>query len=483
MSNNSNEFDTIIDRASKLVTPSGREEGKLERVSSLVLSLLQAEFDGERRNSDVVIPEVSLGGSYAKGTWLKESVDVDYFLLYPTTYQREKLESEAIRVSKQAVRDYPTNMRFAEHPYVEAVVQGVRVNLVPCYKVKQGEWQSAADRSPFHTDYVKSRFNDRLRLETRLLKKFIKCSKTYGAEVKIQGFSGYVCEVLTLKFGSFLNVLGMISKSKLGQVISLEEDSYNKDLVASFKSALVILDPVDQTRNLGGAISIENVARLTLHSRKFLERPSLSFFKEPHTPGQNSNAVARENQDTLLSRTTIVTFRIEKRSVDILWGQLRKSSTALASKLEQIGFEVIRFSSASNENDECAFLFLLRENRIANVQLKLGPEYFRSDEVKRYLEKNKRKSMINWFDANGRIISLTRRKDEESDARTVLKEFLSDQAQVEKIGLSKAIQSEIKNGFTMSTGTKLISGAKESPKRPWLVDAIKTLISSEVDLV
>ena len=90
----------------------------------------------------------------------------------------------------------------------------MRVNIVPCYKVALGEWKSAADRSPYHTKYIISKLDDRLRLEARLFKKFVKASRVYGAEVRVQGFSGYVCEVLILKYGSFQSVLEVACKSE-----------------------------------------------------------------------------------------------------------------------------------------------------------------------------------------------------------------------------------------------------------------------------
>jgi len=44
--------------------------------------------------------------------------------------------------------------KYAQHPYTEATVEGVRVNIVPCFDVKAGEWMSAADRSPYHVELI-----------------------------------------------------------------------------------------------------------------------------------------------------------------------------------------------------------------------------------------------------------------------------------------------------------------------------------------
>src|SRR5579862_6678712 len=255
------DIDLVIEKARAKVTPTRQESEKLDRIAKKVSDLLVQSF----QKAKSVLPEIVLGGSYAKGTWLKGSGDIDFYLLYPVSYPREKLESEAIEISKDAVGDYEIQMRFSEHPYVECFVEGTRVNIVPCYKVSKGRWQSAADRSPFHTEYIKSRFDEELRSETRLLKKFVKGTGLYGAEVKTQGLSGYVCEVLTLKFGSFLSTLKNVSNLHEGEIISVEE--FDQDVATSFKSSLVILDPIDTNRNLGTAISAKNAAKLFLYCR------------------------------------------------------------------------------------------------------------------------------------------------------------------------------------------------------------------------
>ena len=319
-----------------------------------VASLLNETLDKE--NADPR-PEITLGGSYARGTWLKGSHDIDFFLLYPVDFPRERLESVAIRSATDSMAGYTVNMRYAEHPYVESFVDGIRVNIVPCYAVTPGQWRSSADRSPYHTKYIASKLDERLRLETRLFKKFVKSAQVYGAEVKIQGFSGYVCEVLTLKFGSFVNTLQGLAKLKPKEVISLE--NFDKQFAASFDSALVILDPVDTTRNLGTAISARNVGKLVLQSRRFLAGPKLSYFLPQKSKSVSLNAKSRQ----LISRILIISFRNEKRSPDILWGQLRRSASSISDKLTRMGFQVLRTSAASEEENNSALLFLLADER------------------------------------------------------------------------------------------------------------------------
>lgn len=445
---------SVIERASKLVTPGPDEERKLQSVANKVIARIKAVFA-----ETSPVPEIEVGGSYARGTWLKGSHDIDFFLLYPTDYPRQDLETKAIHSAEIALRDFEINLRYAEHPYVEGFVEGVRVNIVPCYKVSIGQWKSAADRSPFHTKYISSRLDDKLRLEARLFKKFVKASGVYGAEVKIQGFSGYVCEVMILKYGSFESALEGLAVIKPREVISIEP--YDNVLASLFKSPVVILDPVDTSRNLGAAISARNVAKLVFQARRFLANPRITFF----TGKIEKSSPQRE----LLSRTLVVRFKNSKRSPDILWGQLRKSASSVSDKMESLGFEILRFGIASDDSSESAFLFLFSNLEIGEIHARSGPEYFRLEEIENYFRSNRSKAVATWIDEDGRVKSVFAR--EFVSASAALKDILSKK--LNSAGISEEIRKEVAKGFQIS------SGATPPRGKEWLQSALTTLISEE----
>src|SRR5438445_9074135 len=87
----------VVEKAARIVTPSIPEERRLEKIVSKVTLLLDSAFAKEGAEKK---PMIGLGGSYAKGTWLKGEADVDYFLQYPTSYPREKLETEAVKIAQ-----------------------------------------------------------------------------------------------------------------------------------------------------------------------------------------------------------------------------------------------------------------------------------------------------------------------------------------------------------------------------------------------
>ena len=144
---------------------------------------------------------VRVEGSIAKDTWLSENPDIDIFMRLPTSIPRRNLGDIGLKIAKKAAGDAKQLERFAEHPYLEIFLSGYRVDIVPCYDAKPGEWQSATDRTPYHTDYINTHLSKEKRGEVRLLKRFLQGIGVYGAELKIGGFSGYLCELLIMKFG------------------------------------------------------------------------------------------------------------------------------------------------------------------------------------------------------------------------------------------------------------------------------------------
>ena len=85
--------------------------------------------------------------------------------------------------------------KYAEHPYINATIDDVDVDLVPCYKVDSAtKIQSAVDRTPFHTRYITDKINGLID-DVLLLKRFTKAGGIYGSDQMTEGFSGYLCEL------------------------------------------------------------------------------------------------------------------------------------------------------------------------------------------------------------------------------------------------------------------------------------------------
>ena len=95
---------------------------------------------------DKRISRVLLGGSYAKGTWLENDTDIDFFVMIEPHVERTEFEELGKSVGFYALKKYKPYLRYSEHPYVEGKVGETRINIVPCYRVEKNKWKSAADR-------------------------------------------------------------------------------------------------------------------------------------------------------------------------------------------------------------------------------------------------------------------------------------------------------------------------------------------------
>src|ERR671910_1579190 len=431
---------TLISKVLRLCEPTRSQERRIAEVAQEAKGLVDSYVV---RLDDVV--DVVFGGSFAKGTWLPDHADIDIFVKIKPSVGIGKFEEMGREIGSEALKNYGPKLRYSDHPYVEVFVHDVRVNIVPCYDVQQGKWQSAADRSPFHTQYISSHFDNEKRRQARLLKKFLKSVGIYGAEISTEGFSGYGSEVLVLKYSSFENLLRAAADWQERQIIAVSD--YDSDFVRVSNSPVIIIDPVDSKRNLGTAISPESVARFMLAARKFLEKPSLDFFKE---------GKYRRGTIKMLPNVLVVEFSHEKKSPDIIWGQLKRSLSAIAKQLELAHFEVLRSSCVTDEKSSAALAFLLESITLPPYIKRKGPEVFRRKDTASFLS-NRKKSLAIWVDREMRVVMLIERKA--TDARKFVKSLLLNHR--ENSGISRDL---IANKLQIYSGSdrKIKGLAKEA---------------------
>lgn len=392
----------VLARALAACEPTAKETDKITAVAEQAKRLVEARAGPE-------VTEIVYGGSFAKGTWLRGDADVDIFVKVKPSVDEERFEKLGVELGMTALKNHGAHLRYSDHPYVEAFVNGVRVNVVPCYDVERGNWKSAADRSTFHTEYVTRTLGSEKRAQVRLLKKFLKSAGIYGAEISTGGFSGYVSEVLVAKYGSLEGALAAASEFKQGQVIAVGD--YDRDVVKGFSSPLVIIDPVDPRRNLGTAISPECAGRFILAARAFLRKPSLRFFSK-----QNAKVNKKLHPHVLVAE-----FSHRRRSPDTIWGQMKRSQNAVAKQLELAGFAVIRSTCVTDEKTHGVFAFLLESHTLPPYTARKGPEIFRAKDIDSFVSKANG-ALAMWADRDMRVSTVVRRK--ETDAGSLVKSLL-----------------------------------------------------------
>ena len=419
----------IISKIGKSVVPTKTVEKSKNSIAEIAYNLVENEI---KKYSEVL--GLEFGGSFAKGTWLSKNADVDIFVKFKKTTSEEKFEKISKKIGFDSLKKYSPYVRYSEHPYVEAKIKDTKINVVPFYDVKLGEWKSAADRSPFHTKFMEKSLTSKMRNEVRILKTFLKSNGIYGAEIAKQGFSGYVSEVLILNFKSFENTIKSISEIKENQIIG--------KTTKKFDTSIVIIDPIDSNRNLAAAISDENIGKFVLVSRAFKEKPRLILFQ------RKKSKISKKYWNNLL----VIKFDFKPRSPDVIWGQIKRATTSLSTQLELGGFRVLRSNAHSDQIKEAYLLFFLESTKISNTYTKNGPEFFRESSSKGFISKNLKNTELMWIGTSGKIISLEKRKH--TEAVEFITEFLKKNLQT---GMPKGLIADFKRGFRVTIGTKNLS--------------------------
>ena len=415
-------LDIIHEEILKTITPTQADRAK---ITALAKELQQKVLRACKEQG--VNATVRVEGSVAKDTWLREEPEIDVFMRLPITIPRRSLGEISLKIARKATKGATQVERFAEHPYLEAFFSNVRLNIVPCYDTARGKWQSATDRTPFHTDYVKKRLNEVLRGEVRLLKKFLKGINAYGAEIKTGGFSGYLCELLIIHHKSFVDTLRAFASYMQRTVIDIEGYyvSREKELRLLFPEPLVLVDPVDKGRNVASAVQQQKLHTLVAAARAYLKTPSKTFFYPPKTTTFTAE-VLKSELDNRGASVIFLTLRGVKAVSDVLWGQLYKTQRALRKLFKLNDFKVLRDTVWSDEETLSIFIFELEQQRLPRVKKHIGPPLTRKKECEKFLSKyaNNKGVVSGPYIEDGRWVVELRRRF--ADVTELLNEKLQD---------------------------------------------------------
>jgi tRNA nucleotidyltransferase (CCA-adding enzyme) len=450
-------LETLTTKILKKITPTSKEYAEVEALGKRLEQKIMLACQQLGVNATVRVE-----GSVAKDTWLSDDPDIDIFIRLPTSIPRKNLGEIGLKIAKMAAADATRQVeRFAEHPYLEVQVDNFWVDIVPCYDAKPGEWQSATDRTPYHTNYIKKHLKAKLHGEVRLLKRFMQGIGVYGAEIKVGGFSGYLCELLILHYGSFEATLQAFAQYSKRVVIDLEGYFANREneLPLLFPEPLVIVDPVDAARNVASAVQSEKLYGFIGAARSFLKSPAKEFFYPPQTP-----AIPVQQLKKLLdNRGSSLVFLVlngVKAVPDVLWGQLYRTKRSLHKLLELNGYRILKDAVYSNEKTLNVFAFELEQQVLPNIKKHLGPPLERQAECDTFLAKyNDNPQVISGpYIEDGRWIVMVPPKN--TDAAVLLKEALADGGK--NVGVSELIAKALMKEFLILVNGEIIQTYKSN---------------------
>ena len=368
----------------KRVRPSEEERRLAERVWRYVKERLEDTL--ARRGIEA---SVTLQGSLAKDTWLSGELDVDVFVLFPVSWKARL--GEAKELFREAFSDHVVEERHAAHPYIRVLVENVWVDVVPALRVERGDAaETAVDRTPFHTEYIRSKLDDVQRDEVRLLKRFLKGIGVYGAEVAVKGFSGYAAELLIVAYGCFRYVLEKAARWKPPVVIDVE-GHYGGSLpriVEHFgETHMVIVDPVDPRRNVAAAISKRSMAWFVLASRLYLREPSLHYYWPPPYPDEPVELLHAAGPRAW--RILAAVYHFEPNTPpDVAWGALQAAARRIESFSTESGLRVLDSTVYYCEGDATGLLLVEYEHlEQRNWLLHRGPEAWLDERPERFIDR------------------------------------------------------------------------------------------------
>ena len=427
------------------VTPTMSYRKRIKEIVNEINEILVKEI--KKRNLSAT---VELVGSIAKDTYLKDNMDIDFFLCFPTDFFKEDIARHTLEIGKSFLKN--TEESYAEHPYLRGYYKDFFIEVVPCYQIEKANQKlSAVDRTPLHTRFVMENITPDKKQEVRLLKQFLKGINCYGAEAQIEGFSGYLCEILIIKYGCFEKLLKDAVKWSYGKKIAIIKGVY-----PDFDTPLMFIDPVDNERNVASAVSEEKFKFFINASKEYLKSPRITFFFPNRIKAWSLSKIKSE---IAKQKCRYIGVRIEKPDIidENLYPQIRKSLRSIVDECKRYDFIV---SESTYYVDEKYIIFILKTN-VGYLPLTLehmGPPVVKKGNSEEFLKK---------WENNPRLVKPPFQKNkrwyvEIKREYLDIKDFLKDQ--IKNLSMGKHIDKIVRENYTIIDGENLV---KENLKIFW----------------
>ncbi len=356
--------------------------------------------------------ELQVAGSIAKGTNLRGDADIDIFMLCKKGTSKSAMEKMAISYGKKLIHGKPDHysIKYAEHPYVRLYLNSIGINadLVPATKIESPEeLATTVDRTPFHTQFILSYMTDKQKDDTRVLKYLLKAHNIYGAEVKVGGFSGYLCELLIHCFGSLYQLLDYMSNAKEAIVLVPKKKAEGDfEYTKKFNSKFVVIDPVDPNRNVAAGVSTESLSRLIIVSKLFIAKPSESFFYGKKESLQDTRKLLASFAKESMLDIHVLTVKVGNISDDVAWPQLRKAAEMIIDRAQHLGFRI--YVHAESIHDGTGIITFLAPVETIGSRIIKGPKASMGKAPLKFIEAHRNahgfifdKETVNALERNG----------------------------------------------------------------------------------
>ena len=328
-----------------------------------------------------------LGGSIAKGTFLKDDYDCDIFVKFSLDYKNRDISNLLEKVLKIFSR---VKRIHGSRDYFNFKSNTINFEIVPVLNIKKAEQEiNITDCSPLHVKWVKDNLdkNQKLADEIRLIKAFCKACKVYGAESYLRGFSGHVLDILTIYYKGFTSLLKNAVKWKEKEVIDFN-DYYKgcalERLNKSKLSPLVVIDPIQSERNAAAVLSKENFLLFKKSAKNFLKKPSKKFFEKKEITIEELKEKSKGKKLVLLDVKAL------GGKEDVVGSKLLKALNYINKNLVSNGFTIYKKGWKWDKKEKALFWFMVKEEILSEYFKRLGPPTKNKENVKAFMKKHKK---------------------------------------------------------------------------------------------
>lgn len=338
----------------------------------------------------------------SKKTSLVNKADIDIFMTFPLNYSDKDLKNYGLELGQYCINvvDGDSEKRYASHPYITGLINGFEVDFVPCYRIKDSsQLKSAVDRTILHTDYVQSHLNDEEADEVLLLKKFMTSINTYGANYKVSGFSGYLCELLILYYHSFENVLNNAAY-KWHDKFKIDLEDYGT--CSNYNDPLIVIDPVDKNRNVAAALSMQKFSEFIVAARNYINHPSINYFKDKPVETDSFSLINEFNKRS--TSCYVLSFKVPELPTDVIYPQINKTMNSLSKVSRMYDFRLLEKNYYISSDNTAHIILEYDVANLSNIKIHNGPlvqdyknsESFRNKYPDAFVHDNK------WISLNNR---------------------------------------------------------------------------------
>ncbi len=338
-------------------------------------------------NKGIKDAKALLGGSGAKGTWLK-TFDADIFVKFNYSKYGDKGSQLSEILEKFLKKHFKIARLHGSRDYFQIRQGNFTFEIVPILDIRKAAGaKNITDVSPLHAEFVLK--HKKLADEIRLTKQFFKAAGIYGAESYIRGFSGYVCEILTICYGSFLALLKAASRWGEKEVIDIKHYYRGKNVLMELNksklvSPLIVIDPVQKDRNASAALDNEKFEILKRRAKEFLKKPSKGFFEVK----QLSEGDIREK----FEKGSMIILKAEplEKKEDVAGAKMLKAFHFIEQNLGHHGFKVIESDMLWHKKNSSLFYYALENARLQETIEIQGPPLRMKRHAEFFKKKHKR---------------------------------------------------------------------------------------------